>query len=186
MGRSIFSGTVLLLASVAALLLAPGCGDDTTGPEEGQGGWKQYSAGDYLFEWRFEDSLATLRARLTAPTTGWVAAGFDPSSIMNGANLIIGYVDGGTAYLRDDFGTGQVTHASDVSLGGTDDGEILSASETAGETVIEFRIPLDSGDQYDKVLSEGSTVTVIFAYGQDGADDFTSTHAWAETASFEL
>ena len=105
---------------------------------------------------------------------------------MEGADLLIGYVDGGTAYLRDDYGTGQISHASDISLGGTDDGQLLSGSEMGGETVIEFRIPRDSGDQYDKVLTEGSTTSVIFAYGQNGADDFTSTHAWAETASFEL
>lgn len=176
-----------ITASALLLSLAvAGCGDDTTGPTEGEGGWKQYNTGDYLFEWQFEDSLSTLRIRLTAPTTGWVAVGFDPVSAMDEADLLIGYVAGGTLELRDDYGTGQVTHASDISLGGTDDAEPITGSESEGETVIEFRVPLDSGDDYDKVYTEGSSYDVIFAYGQDGADDFTSLHSWAETASLEL
>lgn len=179
-------GRTATAALALAIMVLTGCGDDTTGPTQGEEGWKEYSAGDYLFEWQFEDSLSTIRIRLTAPTTGWVAVGFDPTALMNEANLLIGYFDGENLQLRDDYGTGQVSHASDLSLGGTDDAEPISGSESSGETTIEFRIPIDSGDQYDKVLDEGGTYSIIFAYGQDGADDFSSTHAWAESASFEL
>lgn len=181
-----FMRVILIAVPALALAFLSGCGDDATGPEQGQGGWQQYSAGDYLLEWQFEDSLSALRVRVTAPTTGWVAVGFDPTSVMQDANFIIGYVSGGAGSIRDDWGTGQVTHASDVSLGGTSDVDLLSSSEASGETVIEFRIPLDSGDQYDKVLQEGTSYEVVFAYGQDGADDFSSIHEWAESASFEL
>lgn len=180
------SATVLIAAGAMIIGTLAGCGDSSTEPEQGEGDWQEYSAGDFLFEWQFEDSPASLRLRVTAPTTGWVSVGFDPTSMMENANLLIGYVEGGTAYIRDDYGTGQFSHASDVSLGGTDDAEIISGSESSGETVLEFRIPLDSGDQYDKILTQGSTYTLIFAYGQDGADDFTSYHAWVESASFEL
>lgn len=178
--------TVLVAAVSIVIGTLTGCGDSTTEPEQGEEGWQEYSTGDFLFEWQFEDSPASLRMRLTAPTTGWVSVGFDPTSMMEDANLLIGYVEGGTAHIRDDYGTGQFSHASDVSLGGTDDAEIISGSESSGETVLEFRIPLDSGDQYDKVLMQGTTYTLIFAYGQDGADDFTSYHDWVESASFEL
>lgn len=180
------SAAVLVAAAGLAVGSLAGCGDSATEPEQGEGGWQEYSTGDFLFEWQFEDSPAALRLRLTAPTTGWVSVGFDPTSMMEEANLLVGYVEGGTAYIRDDYGTGQFSHASDVSLGGTDDAEIISGSESSGETSLEFRIPLDSGDQYDKVLTQGTAYTLIFAYGEDGADDFASYHAWAEAASFEL
>lgn len=170
------------------IALVAGCGDDTTGPSEGADGWQTYNVDNFTFEWLVEDSLGSLRVKVTAPTTGWVAVGFEPLAFMNQANLIIGYVDGDTTAIRDDFGTGQVTHDADTSMGGTNDVEILLGmeSETAEQTMLEFRIPLDSGDQYDKVLVGGNTYQIIFAYGFSHADDYTTEHAWAKSASIEL
>lgn len=176
----------MALTALSALMIIVGCGSESTGPSQGEGDWLEYTTGEFKFEWLVEDSLDALRIRLTAPTTGWLAVGFDPTSFMNESNLIIGYYDSGSSSVRDDYGTGQFTHDSDVNLGGTSDVELLSGSQSGGETEIEFRIPLDSGDQYDKVLAEGNTYTVIFAYGNDGADDFTSPHSWAESASLEI
>ncbi|MCK4516427.1 MAG: hypothetical protein KAU31_14290 [Spirochaetaceae bacterium] len=55
---------------------------------------------------------------MSAVTTGWIAAGFDPSRQMADANIIIGYVADGEVFLRDDFGTGNVRHGADVDNGG--------------------------------------------------------------------
>lgn len=178
-------GKISALLAGAVLLVLAGCGDPT-GPTEGEDGWNEYILDGFTFEWKVEDSTGTVRIKLTAPTTGWLAVGFEPTSFMNEANLLIGYVSGGTAHARDDYGTGTVTHESDVVLGGTDNVELITGSEASGETVLEFRIPLNSGDAYDKVLMDGTTYTVIFAYGQNDADDFVSAHAWAESASIEL
>lgn len=175
---------VVLLAG-ALLLALISCGD-VAGPTEGEDGWQEYVTNGFKFEWKVEDSTGTIRIKLTAPTTGWLAVGFEPTSFMNEANLLIGYMSGGAAQARDDYGTGTVTHESDVVLGGTDNVELITGSEASGETVLEFRIPLNSGDAYDKVLVDGTTYTVIFAYGENGADDFTSGHAWAESASIQL
>lgn len=184
-GMKKVTGRAAALMAGAVLLVLAGCGD-VAGPTEGPDGWQEYTLDGFTFEWKVEDSTGTIRIKLTAPTTGWLAVGFDPTSFMNEADLLIGFVSGGTAQARDDYGTGSVTHESDLVLGGTDDLELITGSETAGETVLEFRIPLNSGDAYDKVLAAGTTYTVIFAYGENGADDFTSGHAWAETASLEL
>lgn len=178
---------VILAAFIATVFLA-GCGDDTTGPAEGEDGWQTYTLEGYTFEWLVEDSLSSLRVKITAPTTGWVAVGFDPTSFMSEANLIIGYVDGDTTDIRDDYGTGAVTHDADTNLGGTNDVEtILGMESEANElTMLEFRIPLNSGDQYDKVLEKGNTYLIIFAYGYSHADDYTTQHAWAGSTSIEL
>ncbi len=178
---------IVFTALLAAVVLA-GCGNDVAGPTEGEGGWLEYTVDDFTFEWLIEDSLSTIRVKITAPTTGWVAVGFDPTLVMNEANLIIGYVSGGSVNIRDDFGTGQFSHDADTNLGGTDDVETISGSESGTnlETTLEFRIPLDTGDQYDKTLVDGNTYTFIFAYGNNDADDYTSVHAWAESASLEL
>ena len=171
----------LLMTSIA------GCGNDTTGPTEGDDGWSEYMVGDgFTFEWKTEDSSSTLRVKVTVQTTGWIAIGFDPTSYMEDANLLIGFVENDTSFLRDDFGTGQVTHDADTNLGGTSDIEIIDGSEMSNTTILEFRIPMDSGDQYDKVLVEGNSYSMIFAYGENGADDYTSGHKWAEVLSIEL
>ncbi|MEN8208687.1 MAG: DOMON domain-containing protein [Candidatus Fermentibacteria bacterium] len=178
---------VISVVLLAAVVLAS-CGSDVTGPSEGEGDWLEYTVDDFTFEWLVEDSLNTIRIKITAPTTGWAAVGFDPALVMNEANLIIGYVSGGSVNIRDDYGTGQFSHDADTNLGGSDDVETISGSEseTNVETTLEFRIPLDSGDQYDKALVDGNTYTFIFAYGNNDADDYTSAHAWAESASLEL
>jgi hypothetical protein len=179
------TGPVLLLA-VIALIMTGGCGDPT-GPTGNPDGWMEYPLEGFTFEWLVEDSTGSLRVRMTAPTTGWVAVGFDPTSFMMDADLIIGFVEGGTPQVRDDYGTGLTSHVADITLpDGTADAELITGSESSGETSIEFRIPLDSGDAYDKVIADGTTHTVIFAHGADGADDFTSQHAWVQSASLEI
>lgn len=176
----------MLLTAAAILLALTGCGD-STGPEEGAGGENTYTVDGFTFTWEQSPvSEDLLIISVTAPATGWVAVGFEPSTYMENSNLIIGYVDQDIPSVRDDFGTGPVTHDADVNLGGTSDVNVISGSETSGETTISFSLPYDSGDIYDKPLAEGNTYTFIFAYGADGSDDFTSSHVWAETASFEL
>jgi len=68
-------------------------------------------------------------------------------------------------------------HRPDSELGGGDDVEVLSGEETDGATTIRFRIPLDSGDEYDQPLAAGEEMRVILAYGEDGADDTKAYHA---------
>ncbi len=186
MGKTIGIRFLVLIMASLSITIFIACGDEATGPEAGPGDWQWQEVGDFRFDWLVEDSLSSLRIKMKAPTTGWVAVGFDPTSFMNEANLLIGYVSGGTAYIRDDYGTGLITHDADTNLGGTDDVTMITGSESSGETTIEFRIPLDSGDQYDKVITEGTTYLIIFAYGANGSDDYTSQHTWAESVSLEI
>jgi hypothetical protein len=117
-----------------------------------------------------------LRVALESPGTGYVAIGFDPERRMEGANFIIGYVQEGVAYVRDDFGTGPTSHAPDDERGGVDNVLSAAGSEWADHTVIEFVIPLDSGDEMDKPLLPGGTYSVLVAY-HDLQDGFTARHS---------
>ena len=138
-------------------------------------GFNRIGVGDSEVLWKIEGENVVLR--FSAPTSGWVAVGFNPSRFMKDANIIIGYVENGEAFVSDQFGTSAISHKPDRDLGGNND--ILSAtgSESAGVTTIEAVIPLDSGDQYDQPLATGDSVTMIFAYGRDGSDNFESKHA---------
>lgn len=128
----------------------------------------------------------SIRITISAPTTGWVSVGFEPSQAMKDADIYIGYVRDGQVFLRDDFGTGFTTHAPDTSLGGESSFADPAGSEEDGVTTLSFTIARDSGDPYDAVLSEGGTYKVILGYGPDGSDDFTTYHSWVKTVNLTL
>jgi hypothetical protein len=141
---------------------------------EGEYAHQAESAGVTLY---WSNDAEHLYAALSAQTTGWVAVALDPEQAMLGANYILGYVQDGELYLKDMYGTkprGQDSHPPDEQLGGSNDILEAAGREEAGTTVIEFKIPLDSGDQYDKVLLPGESYTALLAVG--GTDDLQSYH----------
>lgn len=127
---------------------------------------------EMTFNWVISDGYIDME--LTSPDVGWVSVGFNPETMMKGADFYIGYVENGEVFIRDDYGKGRISHASDESKGGTDDLIILGGEETEMGTVIRFRIPLESGDSLDHTFVSGETIPVIFAYSN--RDNFTSRH----------
>ena len=147
-------------------------------------GFESASAAGVNVQWRVDGDTITVQA--AAPTTGWVAVGFDPSRQMADANIIIGYVTDGEVAIDDHYGVGAISHESDESNGGSNDITGAEGEETDGATVIRFTIPLDSGDSMDKPLEVGASYRVIVAYGPDGADDFGTYHATRGSFEMEL
>ena len=173
---------VPLILLVGSLIL--GCGSPAHGEEPLQPAdmGNTYTKEDVEFTWSTEGDI--LEMSITAPTTGWVSVGFEPETAMKNADIIIGYIENGEIFLRDDFGDGYTTHSSDEDLGGTDDVNIISGEEAAGITQISFSIPLGSDDEFDKFLESGKTFKVLLAYGPDDADNYNGYHTWVET--FEI
>ena len=126
-----------------------------------------------------------IRVGLVAPGTGYVSIGFDPVRQMEGANLILGYVEDGEGYFRDDYGTEPTAHMADVDRGGIDNIVSSAGNEWIDRTILEFIIPLDSGDEMDKPLVPGSVVTVLVAY-HDLQDGFTARHSRRGTGEITL
>ncbi|UCG91529.1 MAG: hypothetical protein JSV97_10675 [candidate division WOR-3 bacterium] len=165
------------------LFLSVAC---TTREEAEQNGndYKSVTVGGITLQWK-ADTLGFLNVKVSAPTTGWVAAGFDPTAGMRDANIIIGYVSGDEVFVRDDYGTTQNAHESDSAGGGENNISEQSGTEIGGTTEISFKIPLDSGDARDRPLVVGTTYSIILAYGQD--DSFDSYHGTTRAAtSIEL
>ena len=128
-----------------------------------------------------------LHAAMVAETGGWVSVGFDPESRMQGANYVFGYVQDGQTFVADMFGTrpaGPGSHPPDEELGGSNDVLEYAGREEGGVTVVEFKIPLDSGDVYDKPLSAGASYTIIVARGS--RDDFDASHSARGSAEITL
>jgi len=151
---------ILAAAALLALaVLAPLSGESVT-------------VSGITFEWTIDGTY--LEGTLSSPQSGWVAVGFAPESVMQGADFVIGYVEGGDVFIRDDYGNRRTSHTPDTREGGSDDVTVVSGSETSAGTVITFRIPLDSGDDRDHRFVNGQTIPVIFASSR--SDNFTGIH----------
>lgn len=135
------------------------------------------------FSWSVNgDQLAV---KLSGPTTGWVAVGFNPSRMMKDANIIIGYVKKGKVKIKDEFGTSGTQHKSDTKVGGQDNVTVVGGSEEGGVTTIEFSIPLNSGDKKDGVIDPNADTVVIIAYGTE-RDSFKTKHTFRDTLKVNL
>lgn len=171
--------------AVAALALVLACGTaEGDQPPRGQAAADTLETNGYRLIWAVAEDM--LDVTMSAPTTGWVAVGFHTEGAMKNADIVIGYVSDGQATVRDDFGTDYTRHASDVSLGGTDDVSSVSGTETGGRTSITFSIPLSSGDPSDHDLVPGSTVSIIMANGANDDDSFSGMHQWAGVAEIDI
>jgi hypothetical protein len=168
--------TVILLASLSYLLA--GGAKDTP--------YTTVTAAGVTLNYRVTDDMQHLDCQLSATTTGWVAVGFAPTSGMANANFIIGYHSGGNTFIRDDWGTSASSHASDVTLGGTNNIITSSSTETGGVTQLNFIIPLDSGDSFDRILAIGQTYNIILGRGINGGDSFTASHSSVGSGSITL
>ena len=146
--------------------------------------WQTASAGGVTFQYRVTQDSQNLEGKMTASTTGWVAVGFNPTSVMRNANFIIGYLSAGTGNIRDDWGTSNTTHVSDVSLGGQNNVTLVTGTESAGSTMLHFTIPLSTTDQYDRNMQIGQTYPIILAKGS--ADNYTGQHNDAGYASITI
>jgi hypothetical protein len=115
----------------------------------------------------------TLFVGLSAPTTGWVAAGLG-SAKMDGAIMYVGFVTGDTTELKVQKGTGHRHADADASTPPQ-----YAMKETGGQTVLEFAVKASS------VIVKGQkTLDLVVAMG--GADSFTSMHKARGGLSVEL
>jgi len=116
-----------------------------------------------------------LRMGLVSPGTGFVAIGFDPERQMEGANFIIASMHEGVLTIRDDYGHEPFAHSEDTARGGQDNIIAAAGNEWPDQTVIEFIIPLDSGDAMDKLLLPGHEYTILVSY-HSMLDSFSNRH----------
>lgn len=108
----------------------------------------------------------TLNLKLSAPTTGWVGIGFNPSDQMKDANFYIGYVKDKEVKVIDHHGTSKRLHKEDVGLGGKDNVSNVSGKEENNVTEVSFTVPLKSGDSLDSEIKLDSDIPVLLAYGK--------------------
>ncbi|MBC7194703.1 MAG: hypothetical protein H5U37_03515 [Caldisericia bacterium] len=113
--------------------------------------------------------------KMEGKTEGYVAIGFEPTSKMKDADMVIGYVVEKNVYVFDAFSTGQYgPHPEDVSLGGKTNIFDIKGEERDGFTIIEFSRPLETKDKYDATLKLDKDIKIIWAISDK--DDFNAKH----------
>ncbi len=125
-------------------------------------GYETARAIDMLFQWQITDGR--LHCKLTAPTEGWVAVGFNPQKGLAGTNLIMGCVENGILTLEDRFIVKPGLHKSKLELGSPDNLDDKAGWEAFGMTSISFTIPLEASDPYSHSLKPGQLCHILLAY----------------------
>lgn len=134
----------------------------------------RYDVGNFILHWRISGD--SVRIAMVGKTTGYVGIGFDPGNGMEGADMIIGWVEsGGGVKIFDAYSEGETgPHPTDESKGGTNDITAFGGTQSGGVTTIEFVRKLSTGDKWDKDIPTDGDIEIIWALG--GSDSFTVDH----------
>jgi len=127
--------------------------------------------GKFEFYWRNDDEK--LYAGMSGSTEGWVSVGFNPTSAMKDADIILGYMENSELNIHDMYSIGVYgPHPDDTDMGG--EYSILSSGgmEKDGKTTVEFSRYLDTGDSYDSELSKGGNVKFLWSVAERDDPEF--------------
>ena len=167
-------------------------GKDEAAPGKAEAGLKvedpnydhNVGVGDMAFLWKIDGE--SLKVKLAAKTTGWVAVGFNPTPDegMKGGNFVLAYVKDGKAATEDHFGTVKTNHKPDEKLEGQSNVTEVAGKEEGGVTEVSFVIPLKSGDDKDTDIDPAGDTTVLLAWGK--SDTLVLKHKFYASLSVNL
>lgn len=144
---------------------------------------KEFGNGRFTLYWSNDEEFLYMAIR--GQTSGWVSIGFEPTQAMRDADMIFGWVSGGTATVLDQYSTGDFgPHPSDDQLGGRNDLIETNGSEASGFTIIEFKRKLNTGDRYDKAFAKGQNIAIIWGLGS--SDSSNSPHTTRGSGTIKL
>jgi hypothetical protein len=122
----------------------------------------------------WEHNGSHIKVGLLSPGSGWLSIGFGPKGVgMDGANIIISYVEeDGSFVIIDAVGIGW-NHFPDDEKSGEDDISEASASLHDKRVILEFVFPLASGDGLDHSFKANETQGYFLAYHETARDTVT-------------
>ncbi len=108
--------------------------------------------------------------QISAPTTGWVAIGFNETDQLKNTYLIMGSVADETVTVLEHFVVGSEDYRSVETFGAPKLIHGTEGKEDTKGTVIKFSLPVKAIDSYRKELNKGNTYFLLMAFSL--ADDF--------------
>jgi hypothetical protein len=116
-------------------------------------------------QWYFQGG--NVHINVTAPSTGWLAIGFNTRNDIIGANLIMAAVQHGQVRIEDQYVVRAGEHPLVSSLGGVSVVSNASGNEQNGRTSVSFTIPQHSQDRFHYNLTEATSIYIICAYSAE-------------------
>ncbi len=107
---------------------------------------------------------------MKAPTSGWVAIGFNSQSGTKGTYLIMGKVENKKATVVEYYTLSPGNYKPIKSLGDKIEVEEVSGVQKGNTTQLKFSLPVKSASKYKRDLSRGNTYFLLLAYSSE--DDF--------------
>ncbi|XP_071534713.1 DBH-like monooxygenase protein 1 [Panulirus ornatus] len=120
--------------------------------------------GAFVLQWTPREQ--DIEFRVTARTTGYIGFGLSSKPRMDGADIVVGWVHSGKAYLQDRHGLGNQEPAVDNQR----DWVLVSGYENHTHTVLIMSRPYNTCDKQDHAISN-DTVRLLWAYHPDDPVD---------------
>lgn len=175
------STTLIQLLCLCLFSLAWSC---TTArePHSPDGEWKSIRERGMEVRWRFTEDQIELE--MSAPTTGWLAIGFNGRSGLTGTNLIMGSVANGETTLSDQYVSRPGDHRPISEHGGKSWLQLVDGEETDSQTRIRFLLPRGQSDQWHHALTPGKNLYLLVAFSRE--DDFAHHSMMRTEVKIEL
>ncbi|MCE7735521.1 MAG: hypothetical protein GPJ54_11630 [Candidatus Heimdallarchaeota archaeon] len=110
---------------------------------------------------------------LVSPGTGWVSLGIGPN--MADSSMYMGGLENGATYCYDLNGLDDWLHEEDLNDNGENDILECVASENGGQTMLEFKLPLNTSDELDSDMESLGIYDMFLGY-QASIDTITEIH----------
>jgi DOMON domain len=107
---------------------------------------------------------------LSAPTTGWIAIGFNETESLAGTYLVMARVRAGVAAVVEYKTLAPGDYRPITALGGRASVVVIGGAEQGNSTSVRFRIPQLVTDGFHKQLLPSSKWRLLVAYSRE--DDF--------------
>lgn len=156
--------TALNLISLFGFL---GCGFPSNTPNENINS-NTVSFRGMTVAWSFEADR--IHFKLSAPTDGWVAIGFNQHEGIQDTYLIMGRVANKRVEVVEHYTLSPGNYQPILELGETEQVRNIRGGAEVGITQLSFSLPLKAKGQYQKDLFQGMEYYLIMAYSQE--DDF--------------
>ncbi|MFY0607315.1 MAG: hypothetical protein JXR10_11395 [Cyclobacteriaceae bacterium] len=117
--------------------------------------------------WTFESDFISFE--ISAPTTGWVAIGFNETNDLTVTYLVMGSITADQVKIQEHYVFGPGNYRSYKTLNEPESVTGISGNHSGENTTLRFSLPTTSFYQYTKQLKPGKEYTMLMAFSQEKA-----------------
>tara|TARA_R110002096_G_scaffold126532_2_gene273525 strand:+ start:13876 stop:14364 length:489 start_codon:yes stop_codon:yes gene_type:complete len=129
---------------------------------------KEISKDGMKISWSHSGKIVNFK--ISAPTDGWIAIGFNPKKGISDTYLIMARIINNKVEVLEHYTLSPGNYKSLEALGDSNQAVVINGKESQNKTEIEFSLPISSKDKYRYDLSPGNSYNLLYAYSQ--SDDF--------------